>query len=78
MTIALPAVIVFGLATWLLVHSRQVGALELVIVGLFGFFLAATGLGHELGVFLDSLFGLDHGGAVPPPAVPTSGRGIPL
>ena len=51
--LALPAVLLFGAGTWLLVRSRQIGYLEVVIVALFGFFLASSGIAHYIaGVFV--------------------------
>ena len=53
--LAPPAVFIFGAATWLLVRSRQIGHLEVVIVALFGFFLAATGIAHVIAAVLTAL-----------------------
>lgn len=88
MVIALPAVIIFGLVSWLLLRSRMIRPLEAVIVGLFGFFLAATTLGHGLATFMDDVFGAHHTVTVGPtqpgpttlaPVVPPSPRdpGVP-
>lgn len=79
MVFALPAVILFGGLSALLLRLRAVRPLEALVLALFGFFLAATGLGHELAVFFDGLFGVHHGAPVGPmPVVPTTGKGVPL
>lgn len=74
--IAFPAVILFGVVSALLIRSRTIRPLEAVIVGLFGFFLAATGLGHGLGVFLDDVFASHHS-APAAPAQPGSTASAP-
>ena len=53
--LALPAVFIFGAATWLLIRSRQIGPLEVAIVALFGFFLATTGIAHTIAAVLTAL-----------------------
>jgi hypothetical protein len=55
--LALPAVLLFGAATWLLLRARQIGWLELVIVALFGFFLASTGIAHYIAAVVVALDG---------------------
>jgi hypothetical protein len=70
--------LLFGLVTWLLVRERAVPGVAGVVVFLFGFFLATTGVGHVLADWLSQLMGLSGGHPVPPPAAPTSGKGIPL
>lgn len=76
MVIAFPAVIIFGAVSWLLLRSRTIRPLEATIVGLFGFFLATTGLGHGLAVILDDMLGAWHGTPASPvqpgPAAPTA------
>ncbi len=53
--LVLPAVLIFGAATFLLVRARQIGLLEVMIVGLFGFFLATSGLAHGIAAFIAAL-----------------------
>jgi hypothetical protein len=60
MLVTLPAVLIFGAGTWLLVRSRIARMTEVVIIGLFGFFLASTGLGAWLSDVLASGFHLHH------------------
>ena len=55
--LALPAVFLFGAATWLLIRSRQIGWVELLIVALFGFFLASSGIAHIVAAVLFALGG---------------------
>jgi hypothetical protein len=59
--LALPAVFLFGAATWLLIRSRQIGPLEVVIVALFGFFLASSGIAHIIAAVLTALGGATSG-----------------
>lgn len=67
-----PAAFIFGALTWLLLRSRMIRLLEVVIVGLFGFFLASTGLGHEVAIMLDDMLGAYHTGpSTPGPATPS-------
>lgn len=77
MVIAFPAVIIFGALSWLLLRSRMMRPLEAVIVGLFGFFLATTGLGHGLAVVLDDVLGAYHSPANPAPTAPATPAPVP-
>jgi intracellular septation protein A len=43
-TAALPLVFVFGVLTLMLHRSREIRAFHLLVIGLFGFFLAETGV----------------------------------
>ncbi|WP_194921443.1 hypothetical protein [Catenulispora rubra] len=73
MVIVFPAVFIFGALSWLLIRSRMIRPLEAVIVGLFGFFLATTGVGHEVAVVLDDMLGAYHTGpATPGPTTPST------
>jgi hypothetical protein len=60
MIVALPAVLIFGAGTWLLVRSRVARMAEVIVIGLFGFFLATTGLGAWLSGAMASAFHLHH------------------
>jgi hypothetical protein len=60
MLVTVPAVLIFGAGTWLLVRSRIARMAEVVIIGLFGFFLASTGLGAWLTGLMASVFHLHH------------------
>lgn len=53
--LALPAVLLFGAATALLIRARQIGWLELLIVGLFGFFVASSGIAHYVAAVIAAL-----------------------
>jgi hypothetical protein len=44
MTAALPLVVVFGALTLMLRRSREVSIFQVLVIGLFGFFLAETGV----------------------------------
>lgn len=55
MMLALPAVLLFGAATALLLRARQIGWLELVVVALFGFFLASSGIAHTIAALIAAL-----------------------
>jgi hypothetical protein len=53
--LALPAVLLFGAGTALLLRARQIGWLELLVVGLFGFFLASSGIAHYIAAVFAAL-----------------------
>jgi hypothetical protein len=53
--LSLPAALIFGAATVLLLRARQIGYLDVVVVGLFGFFLASTGLAHGIAALIAAL-----------------------
>jgi hypothetical protein len=65
MKIVLPAVILFGIGTGVLIRSRTIRVFEALVVGLFGFFLAATGLGQAIGLVLDGSIGQHSSPAAP-------------
>jgi hypothetical protein len=68
--------LLFGLITALMVRNRNIRALEAILVFLFGFFLATTGVGHVIAGWLAQLLG-EHAPAHPVPVPPTNG-GIPV
>lgn len=51
-----PAVVLFGFGTLLVMRSRRVSYLDMVIIGMFGFALGSTDVAHFLASFLDALF----------------------
>jgi hypothetical protein len=53
--LALPMVLLFGAATALLLTTRRIGWLDLLIVGLFGFFLASSGIAHYIAAVFAAL-----------------------
>jgi hypothetical protein len=53
--LSLPAALIFGAATALLLRARQIGYLDVVVVALFGFFLASTGLAHGIAALIAAI-----------------------
>lgn len=54
--INIPAVLFFGICTWLIMRSRRVGGLDLVVIALFGFFLGRTQFAHVIADVVNAVF----------------------